>query len=65
MKMTNKIKNNFIQLILESKNNDNINEIVKININFFCSPLTQTLHQNKEKYFRRMYQLKGLIIGKY
>ena len=33
MKMTNKIKNNFIQLILESKNNDNINEIVKININ--------------------------------
>ena len=33
MKMTNKIKNNFIQLILENKNNDNINEIVKININ--------------------------------
>ena len=33
MKMTNKIKNNFIQLIIESKNNENINDIVKININ--------------------------------
>ena len=33
MKMTNKIKNNFIQLVLENKNNDNENEIVKIKIN--------------------------------
>ena len=33
MKMTNKIKNNFIQLILENKNNENINDIVRININ--------------------------------
>ena len=33
MKMTNKIKNNFIQLILENKNNENENEIVKIKIN--------------------------------
>jgi len=33
MKMTNKIKNNFIQLIIENKNNENINDIVKININ--------------------------------
>ena len=33
MKMTNKIKNNFIQLILENKNNENIYDIVKININ--------------------------------
>ena len=33
MKMTNKIKNNFIQLILENKNNENINDIVNIKIN--------------------------------
>ena len=33
MKMTNKIKNNFIQLIIENKNSENINDIVKININ--------------------------------
>ena len=33
MKMTNKIKNNFIQLILENKNKGNINYIVKIIIN--------------------------------
>ena len=33
MKMTNKIKNNFIQLILENKNNENLNDIVRININ--------------------------------
>ena len=33
MKMTNKIKNNFIQLIIEKRNNDNINDIVRININ--------------------------------
>ena len=33
MKMTNKIKNNFIQLILENKNKENENEIVKIKIN--------------------------------
>ena len=33
MKMTNKIKNNFIQLILENKNNENIDDIVRININ--------------------------------
>ena len=33
MKMTNKIKNNFIQLIKENKNNENENIIVNIKIN--------------------------------
>ena len=33
MKMTNKIKNNFIQLIKENKNNENENVIINIKIN--------------------------------
>ena len=33
MKMTNKIKNNFIQLILDNKDNENKNDIIRIKIN--------------------------------
>ena len=33
MKMTNKIRNNFIQLILDNTNNENLNDIVRIRIN--------------------------------